>query len=116
MGGTAKMGQTPNDNGGHVEWVDGKANHIGFTTTFAPNTRVECTNGALKYDVDWVNQRESTSATIPTYAAITARSHHPGMVNAALMDGSVRTVTDEIDLVIWRVLSTRSGGEIVGDY
>ncbi len=116
MGGTAKMGPTPNDNSGHVEWVDGKANHTGFTTTFAPNTRVECTNGALKYDVDWVNQRESTSATIPTYAAITARSHHPGMVNAALMDGSVRTVTDEIDIVIWRALSTRAGEEIVGDY
>lgn len=116
MGGTAKMGPTPNDNGGHVEWVDGKANHGGFTTTFTPNTRVECTNSGTKYDVDWVNQRESTSTTIPTYAAITARSHHMGMVNAALMDGSVRSVTDEIDLGVWRALSTRAGEDIVGDY
>ena len=116
LGGTAKFGPKPNDNGGHVEWVDGKANHCGFTTTFPPNTLVECINGGVKYDVDWVSQRESTSATVPTYAVITARSHHQGLVNAALMDGSVRPVTDDVDIVIWQALSTRAADEVVGDY
>jgi hypothetical protein len=32
------------------------------------------------------------------------------------MDGSVRSVTRNIDLTTWRALGTRSGGEVVGDY
>ncbi len=43
-----------------------------------------------------------------------ASSRHPGGVNAATMDGSVRFVSSGINLAIWRALSTRSGGEVVG--
>jgi prepilin-type processing-associated H-X9-DG protein len=42
-----------------------------------------------------------------------ATSYHPGGVNAALMDGSVRFFTDGVDLRVWRAVSTRSGGEVV---
>jgi prepilin-type N-terminal cleavage/methylation domain-containing protein/prepilin-type processing-associated H-X9-DG protein len=45
-----------------------------------------------------------------------ARSWHPGGVNLALCDGSVRFVLDSIDLVLWRGLSTRAGREVVNDY
>lgn len=45
----------------------------------------------------------------------TARSRHPGGVNTARMDGSVRFVTNTIDLRVWRALSTRSGGETFTD-
>jgi prepilin-type processing-associated H-X9-DG protein len=44
---------------------------------------------------------------------IPARSHHPGGVNALLMDGSVRFFRDGIDVATWRSLSTRAGGELV---
>src|SRR6476660_1998768 len=33
MGGTPKVGLRPNDNGGHVEWVDGKSFETGVTAT-----------------------------------------------------------------------------------
>ena len=53
----------------------------------------------------------------PTYAAITARSYHAGgIVNVALMDGSVRNVSKSISPAVWRALGTRAGGEVVGDY
>ena len=49
----------------------------------------------------------------PTFAAITARSYHPGGVNALLGDGSVRFVKSTIDGMAWRALGTVAGGEVV---
>jgi prepilin-type processing-associated H-X9-DG protein len=46
-------------------------------------------------------------------AYVGARSKHTGGVNAALADGSVRFVTDSIDLATWRALGTRANGEAV---
>jgi hypothetical protein len=55
-------------------------------------------------------------ATRLTYAAVTARSYHTELVNAFVMDGSVRSLNDSISLAVWRALGSRSGGEVVGDY
>ncbi len=100
-------------NSGHTEWVDGRAHQVGFTTTFRPNTQVLCDVSGTMYDVDWTNQQEGKSTTAPTYAAVTARSYHNGGVNVAMMDGSVRWFSDEIDLGVWRAYSTRDGGELI---
>jgi hypothetical protein len=37
-------------------------------------------------------------------------------VSTLLMDGSVRSVSETIELPVWRALGTRQGGEIVGPY
>jgi prepilin-type processing-associated H-X9-DG protein len=42
-----------------------------------------------------------------------ARSGHPGGVNVALTDGSVRFIKDSITPLIWMSLGTRNGGEIL---
>lgn len=42
-----------------------------------------------------------------------ARSHHPGGVNAALCDGSVRLYANTIRIETWQAMATRSGGEAV---
>lgn len=42
-----------------------------------------------------------------------ARSRHPGGVNAAMCDASVRFVSDGIDLRAWRALATRAGSEVI---
>lgn len=107
----------PGDKGGHREWVDGKVHETGFTTTFPPNTKVMITNGTTTVDGDYISCKErGTSATClgkPTYAAVTTRSFHTGSVNSLIMDGSVRTFSNNIDQDVWRKLGTRSGGEIV---
>lgn len=41
-----------------------------------------------------------------------ARSYHPGGVNAALADGSVRWFSSTIDPNVWRSMGTRSGGDL----
>jgi len=40
-----------------------------------------------------------------------ARSYHPGGVQVALGDGSVRFVSDTISLPVWQAACTRQGGE-----
>ncbi|MEW4570699.1 DUF1559 domain-containing protein [Tautonia sp. JC769] len=44
---------------------------------------------------------------------IGSRSFHPGGVHTLLGDGSVRFVKDSIDLIVWRALSSRAGGEVI---
>jgi prepilin-type processing-associated H-X9-DG protein len=43
-------------------------------------------------------------------------SGHPGGCNVALADGSVRFISQTIDQTTLRALSTRAGGETIGDY
>jgi prepilin-type N-terminal cleavage/methylation domain-containing protein len=106
-----KLGQTTNSNTGHTEWCDGRVHHSGFTTVFTPNTNVEYLHSdGNTYDIDYNSLQEGKSLTQPTYAAVTSRSHHDGFVNIALMDGSVRSVGNDINRDIWRALGTRSGG------
>jgi prepilin-type N-terminal cleavage/methylation domain-containing protein/prepilin-type processing-associated H-X9-DG protein len=44
---------------------------------------------------------------------LAARSDHPGGINVAMADGSVRFINDRIRLEVWKALGTRAGGEIV---
>jgi prepilin-type N-terminal cleavage/methylation domain-containing protein/prepilin-type processing-associated H-X9-DG protein len=118
---------TPNEykETNHTEWFNGHAHHAGFTTVFRPNTKVlissgtttvNTTNNGTK-DCDWTNKQEGKNhfdtapETSPTYAAITARSYFGGGVNVSMMDGSVRTIDDGVNIGVWRALSTRNGSE-----
>jgi prepilin-type N-terminal cleavage/methylation domain-containing protein len=102
------------DGNGHTEWVEGDVHEVGFTTTFAPNTRVTALVNGQPMDIDLTSMRDGESTTLPTYAAVTARSFHPGGVSAMLLDGSVRFLKDTVDPKVWRGLGTRSGGEAIG--
>jgi prepilin-type N-terminal cleavage/methylation domain-containing protein len=99
------------DSNGHTEWVEGDVHETGFTTTFAPNEEVLHNIGGVTYSIDMMSMRDGESATAPTYAAVTARSYHPGIVNALMMDSSVQTIDESIDVQLWRALGTRAGGE-----
>ncbi|MDR1053453.1 MAG: DUF1559 domain-containing protein [Planctomycetaceae bacterium] len=48
----------------------------------------------------------------PARSFLKAASNHPGGVNVAFGDGSIRLVTNSVELNIWRALSTVSGGEV----
>lgn len=95
---------------GHTVWPDGRVHHTGFTTVFTPNSKIPYTFQGTEYNIDFNSRQEGTSPTEPTYAAVTARSFHPGIVNILLMDGSVRPLSDLITTSIWRALGTRNNG------
>jgi prepilin-type processing-associated H-X9-DG protein len=72
--------------------------------------------GDKVYDIDFNSMREGRSSTLPTYASVTSRSYHSGSVNSLLLDGSVRTVSDQIDSRLWKALGTRSGSEVINEF
>jgi prepilin-type N-terminal cleavage/methylation domain-containing protein/prepilin-type processing-associated H-X9-DG protein len=43
-----------------------------------------------------------------------SRSRHPGGVHVAMCDGSIQFVNDDIELEIWRAVSTQDNGETAG--
>ena len=101
---------------GHTEWIDGRVHHTGFTATLLPNSRVPLTIGGREYDCDYNSWQEGKNGIngSPTYAAITARSYHPSIVQAAMIDGSVQVISEDVDLKIWRAMATRKGKESSG--
>jgi hypothetical protein len=106
------LGGSFKSDSGHTEWVDGRVHQTGFTAVFTPNTRVDCTASGQSYDVDWTAKREGTTDTETTYSAVTSRSYHAGgVVNAAMVDGSIHAISSDVDLLVWRALATRAGGE-----
>ena len=103
-------------NSGHTEWVDGRAHQSGFTGTFPPNTVIPFTKDGRRFDVDFNSSREGKTTNRLTYAVVNSRSYHTGGVYALLADGSVRFFAESIEMETWRALSTRSGGEVPGDF
>jgi prepilin-type N-terminal cleavage/methylation domain-containing protein/prepilin-type processing-associated H-X9-DG protein len=77
------------------------ANNAVGTCAIAPNARQE--DGQPYDPFEWPN----------TYGFA---SRHPGGLNFALADGSVRFVADAIDLATYRALATIRGGEVVADF
>lgn len=98
---------------GRCEWTNGHAHHSGFTVTFGPNTRVPYSFNGVQYNIDYNSRQEGNSTTAASYAILTSRSFHTGLVQAARLDGSVQSFSNGTDLAVWRALGTRSGGETI---
>jgi prepilin-type N-terminal cleavage/methylation domain-containing protein len=87
----------------------------GFTTQMAPNSPEQdvLAGGNCRPPPAFDNPpcTDVQTATRPNQMA--ARSRHPGGLNAALSDGSVRFISNSINLNTWRALSTSRGGEVI---
>jgi prepilin-type N-terminal cleavage/methylation domain-containing protein/prepilin-type processing-associated H-X9-DG protein len=93
----------------HTFWADGNVQETGMTTAWTPNKSI--IDPISKADLDLLTRLTSQGG--PTFGAITARSYHPGGVDALLADGSVRFVKSTIHGATWRALGTVSGGEVI---
>ncbi|MDO5554073.1 MAG: DUF1559 domain-containing protein [Planctomycetia bacterium] len=85
----------------------------GFTARFAPNSNIDYTArlcAIIKVPNYSCNCYETTANNYQ-YAMHSARSHHSGGINASLMDGSVRFVSETIDFNTWQALATSQGAE-----
>jgi len=100
----------------HTGWTEGQTFQTGVTFVFPPNTFVPFVENGVTHDVDWISNRDGSSATAISMAAMTSRSYHSNVVNVFLMDGSVRSVNSTVNQNVWRALGTRSGGEVVPQY
>ena len=89
----------------------------GFITFIGPNSaEVDVMTGA------WCNTADSRNAPCQTGASAPpsplgrrqgARSRHMGGVNVSMGDGTVRWISNSIDINIWRALGTARGNESV---
>ena len=109
-------GGSTKSNSGHTEWVDGRVHQTGFTVTLPPNSRVAIEGGDRDDEGDYTSCREDKSCSTPTFAAVTSRSYHPGIVQTLLMDGSTHTISENIDLGVWRNLGQRDDGVPLGEF
>lgn len=80
------------------------ANGATGTCAIPPNTGITIADPTL-------NKQGGGDGRWPTRYSF--RSRHPNGVNFALADGSVRFVTNNIPLLVYRQMATRSGGEAV---
>ncbi len=94
---------------GHTFWADGNTHETSMTTAWPPNKPI--TNAAGYKELDYETRLIVSGG--PTYAAITARSYHPGGVNALIADGSVKFIKSSISGNTWRALGTVGGGEVI---
>jgi len=77
-----------------VAWIVGTQVMSGFNAYLPPNSK---TPDAYGHGFGWLS----------------ARGPHPGGVLTSLGDGSVRFVKDSVNLMTWRALATRAGGEVI---
>lgn len=83
-----------------ARWVDGFVLYGAYYHWWEPNSRIpDCAK--------WAPLRSLWQM---------ARSRHPGGVNVAMVDGSVRFVSQTIDVDTWRALGSRNGGETPGQF
>lgn len=93
----AASGAGKYDGRGRSSWIWGREHLNSFNTYMTPNSKVP--------DV----HRNGFGWFAP-------RSNHPGGVQLGLADGSVRFVSDTINLNTWRALGTKGGGEVLGEF
>ncbi|RPI80316.1 MAG: DUF1559 domain-containing protein, partial [Planctomycetaceae bacterium] len=52
----------------------------------------------------------------PGRISTTAKSHHTGGVHVGMCDGSVRFISNSIDIQTWRAMGSRQGNEPISDF
>ncbi len=74
-----------------------------YTHTLTPNSQY----------IDCGTVSDTSAANNYSRTHLAARSYHPGGVNVAMADGSVRFAKSTVAFTVWRALGTRSGGEVI---
>ncbi len=78
-------------------WLFASKSHTAYDHILPPNSRIsDCAH-------------DGTQEPSATNSAISARSQHFGVVNVVLGDGSVRTMSEHIEINLWHELGSRNG-------
>jgi len=87
---------------------------MGFSGINGPNSSNPDVMSAAAYCLSAFPNPPCVPQSSPTLTLTSAaRSYHPGGVNAAMADGSVKFFKNSISLGTWRALCSSQGGEVV---
>ncbi|MBX3438227.1 MAG: DUF1559 domain-containing protein [Planctomycetaceae bacterium] len=105
------------DANGHTEWVSGNTIHTGFTTVFPPNAKI-LVNGVEQASISGTREYNLGKSGHDSVTRVVApsRSYHTGIVHTLLMDGSARSISENIDLSTWQNLGQRKDGNVIGEF
>ena len=82
-----------------AKWLNGHYGDTIYNHYYGPNSRqFDCGNKSHNFGLT------------------AARSRHEGGVHTLLCDGSLRFISENVDLANWRALGTRGGGEVLGEF
>jgi prepilin-type processing-associated H-X9-DG protein len=116
--GISEIIKVPVDGEARGVWSHPEGCH--YQHNYTPNTRIP---DEIRTTYCKVGENHPYAPCIGTFAnhlgrkcLLSARSMHPGGVNALLMDGAVRFVSDTIDLTTWQGLGTPDGKEVIGEF
>ena len=106
--------------GDETWWPNGKRVTGGASSsprrTRRPTQRANIFNACFQNCVlppDWLNNAAIPGGPCNSLGQWAFRSFHPGGVNFAMADGSVRFIKDSINLPTYRVVGTRALGEVI---
>ncbi len=101
----------------NVQGLRGAPYHAGFcwfTTWVTPNSSTADINPDSDGCCVPTEMAPCFSATVVGGpATLAARSRHPGGINAAMLDGSVQFIDNEIEWSVWQAMGTSQGEEVV---
>jgi len=88
-------------------WVAGEPRCTSYNHYYAPNDPInpDCVT-------NFIGTPSDPLARSTAHGLSTARSRHTGGVNAWFCDGSVRFISNSVQMVVWRAIATRSGSEV----
>jgi prepilin-type processing-associated H-X9-DG protein len=84
-------------------WLSSRWDHSVYNAYLLPNQKDACGLTNINATTEPADGKKR--------AFVKATSNHPGGVNVAFGDGSIRLVTNSVELNIWRAISTASNGE-----
>jgi hypothetical protein len=69
-----------------------------------------------KMEVEPIPHIYGVSAGADEYRLVPPSSYHVGLVHMTFLDGSVRSISDNVDAAVFRACGTIRGGEVINEF
>jgi prepilin-type N-terminal cleavage/methylation domain-containing protein/prepilin-type processing-associated H-X9-DG protein len=108
---SVSIGSTAVPSGGPIAWASSGGNYYAEGRTTVPMNTL-----SGPYYSTGITDPAALRNILYKSPIYSFRSTHPGGCNFLLCDGSVKFISQNIDMTTYMALGSRNGGEVIGDY